>query len=149
MKIEFKDNLKRLIKITYQGFIQYYYAKKLINKIGKDSFNNWNVSIQFSFSISTRLLIIHYDHYENRLDEFPEKEYDNICKAIERQGIKIKREFCPSLENGYLDGTGYWEKHRLGIHIRQCQIDKCEIDYIEETKKVPILKGLCAELVKN
>ena len=47
----------------------------------------------------------------------------------------------------------YWVKYSwtktsgsFDISISNMNIDKCEIEYVEETKKVPKLSGLCAEM---
>ena len=149
MKTELNKNLKDLLRMALRGIKEYYYAKIFLHKIKRDIPKNWNILLQYDFNFRTSLLFIHYDHYEDRIENFPQKSYDNLVNSIEKQGVKMKREFVPSLDSGYLDADGYYKEYKLKIRVRQCQIDKCEIEYIEETKKVPILKGLSAELVKE
>lgn len=104
----------------------------------------WNISIQDA----NRLLIIHHSHYADRIEKKPLISFVNICNEIEKLGIKLDKEYTEYVGGSFdahSNTSTKLENCYFSIHIRQCQVDKCEIEYEEKITKVPVLSGFCQE----
>ena len=124
----------------------YIAAVSLFNKVFKSELpENWQASYNFS---DNRLIII---HYESENEEAPLISFKQICDIASNAGIILKKDtayFGESLV--FLDATAKYkiEDCEFKIHIRQCQVDKCEIEYKEVLEKKAVLTGFCAEVLK-
>lgn len=141
-----KNNLKDAVIQAQEAL---YNVKQLttliteqVNQLAEKLDDTWNILLADNLGKKNRLLIIHYNTKGDLLQEVPQLEFKNVCDIVESIfKVKLEKEF----SGDYLDANAYLPKY--GIHIRQCQIDKCEIEYVEEVTKVAKLTGLCAEVL--
>ncbi len=107
----------------------------------------WEVSYQADGWGPGRLLLIHHGHYNEKKEDAPVVSFVECCRKFEGLGIVMEKTF---VEYTGLDGQSelvkFWPG-RFTVNVRQCQYDKCDIEYTEEIVKKPKLSGLCAELI--
>ena len=105
---------------------------------------NWNINIY-----ENCLLIIHHNDDEKEDDIF--QNFNYLCKQVEQFG-KIKKsfdgEYAYSLSMDGLANIKY-KGGIFSIKIVQLQVDKCDIEWKEETIKKATISGLCKELLNN
>jgi len=104
----------------------------------------WDVTI-----FEKCLLIIH--HNDDKKEDNIFQNFNYLCKQVEQFG-KVEKSFdnqygcCLSID-GVVDikyKNGYFF-----IKISQMQVDKCDIEWKEETVKKATMSGLCKELLNN
>ena len=105
---------------------------------------NWDANIY-----ENCLLIIH--HNDDKKEDNIFQNFNYLCKQVEKFG-KVKKsfdgEYACSLS---IDGLANI-KYKGGIFfikIVQMQVDKCDIEWKEETVKKATMSGLCKELLNN
>ena len=106
--------------------------------------DNWDVKI-----FEDCLLIIHHDTKSKEDNIF--QNFNNLCKQVEKFG-KVKKsfdgDFIYSLSIDGLANIKY-KGGIFSIKIVQMQVDKCDIEWKEETVKKATMSGLCKELLNN
>lgn len=135
---EFKKN-----KIELHASAKFY-DKYLVNQLPE----NWKYCYCKGNSIyefGRLLLISHADTKEDK----PLITFKKLVDYLENLGY----EFDKSFEEYY--GFNAYQKDnvemfdgKFKLHVRQLQYDKCEIEYVEELTKRPVVKGFCAEVLK-
>ena len=108
----------------------------------------WDVSYQPDGYGYGRLLLIHYEHYENKKEDAPIVSFVEVCRKIEGLNINLTKEFQEYVGISASSGLVKYLFGGFTIDIRQCQYDKCDIEWTEEIVKKPKLGKLCAELIK-
>ncbi len=108
---------------------------------------HWSATFRFE---DNRLLIINYSHAEEK-EEAPLISFKTLCNALSAAGYNVRKSV-NDLGSDYIFLDAHSEYHKddisFTIHIRQCQVDKCEIEYQEVTEKKAVLSGFCAEVMK-
>ena len=131
----------RVVKQNKQNIINIKAMRSCLKKINIPIF--WNVNIY-----DNCLLIIHYnDEKENDIFQ----NFNYLCKQVEKFG-KVKKSF--DGEDACLlsiDGLSNikYKGGIFSIKIVQMQVDKCDIEWKEETVKKATMSGLCKELLNN
>ena len=107
---------------------------------------NWDVKIS-----EKCLLIIHHDTESKKKEDNIFQNFNYLCKQVEQFG-KVEKSFdnqyecCLSIDGvaniKYKDGYFF-------IKISQMQVDKCDIEWKEETVKIASMSGLCEKLLNN
>jgi hypothetical protein len=109
----------------------------------------WYVHISHDYFF-TQIMFIH--HSNPATDEItPLVSYTNLCEQANKFSKMVKC-FSDTYSMNSLDADSEVFKYRGGklkLRIVQFQVDKCEIEYVVETKKTARVTGFCAEAIKN
>ena len=107
---------------------------------------NWDAKIT-----NKCLLIIHHDTESKKKEDNIFQNFNYLCKQVEQFG-KVKKsfdgEYAFSLSIDGLADIKY-KGGIFSIKIVQMQVDKCDIQWEEETVKKATMSGLCKELLNN
>jgi len=126
-----------------QNLINIKAMRNCLKKIDIPKF--WDVKIS-----EKCLLIIHHDTESKKKEDNIFQNFNYLCKQVEQFG-KVEKSFdnqygCLSIDGvvniKYKDGYFF-------IKIVQMQVDKCDIEWKEETVKIASMSGLCKELLNN
>ena len=131
-----------ITKKSYEKALEFF--KELFEPIMPE---HWQATFLFEDS---RLLIINYSH-NNEKEDAPLISFKSLCDVLTNAGYEVKKDTTDFGENYlFLDGKATYNKGGVvfEIHIRQTQVDKCEIEYKEVTEKKAVLSGFCAEVLK-
>ena len=110
----------------------------------------WDVSYQPDGWGPGRLLFMHHLSWNQKLgkEDAPLASFVDLCDLVESRGVELEKGF---VEYVGLDANSKKPMKFLGgrfqVNIRQCQYDKCDIEYAEEVVKKPKLSKLCADLI--
>ena len=133
----------RAIKQNKQNIINIKAMRSCLKNINIPK--NWDANIY-----ENCLLIIHHNDDDEKEDNIFQN-FNYLCKQVEQFG-KVKKsfdgEYACSLS---IDGLANI-KYKGGIFfikIVQMQVDKCDIEWKEETVKKATMSGLCKELLNN
>ena len=147
--------LRILTKSTLFHFRNLLYAYVWYKKHIKQVPKFWEVSYQRDSFGYGRLLIIHHSQYDSGKEIAPLVSFIELCKTAGKIGVIFNKEFsqyvgikATSKNPIYLKGRKKKIIAGFNLDITQCQYDKCDIEYVEETVKRPKLIGLCADLIK-
>ena len=153
-KLLYKD-LKLILKRYFSTARNMIFAYRWFNRNIKKLPEHWDLSFQDDSYGYGRLLFIHHSHYDDKKEIAPIVSFVELCKLSEEVGVGLKKEFMEYIGLDAYSKNPVCLKNRknkikagFNLNIRQCQYDKCDVEYVEETKKVPKLIGLCADLIQ-
>ena len=132
----------RAIKQNKQNIINIKAMRSCLKKINIPK--SWDVKI-----FEDCLLIIH--HNDDKKEDNIFQNFNYLCKQVEKFG-KVKKSFdgeyaCTLSIDGLADIK--YKGGIFSIKIVQLQVDKCDIEWKEETIKKATISGLCKELLNN
>ena len=132
----------RAIKQNKQNIINIKAMRSCLKKINIPK--SWDVKI-----FEDCLLIIH--HNDDKKEDNIFQNFNYLCKQVEKFG-KVKKsfdgEYACTLSIDGLANIKY-KGGIFSIKIVQMQVDKCDIEWKEETVKKATISGLCKELLNN
>lgn len=103
---------------------------------------------RIGFGANERIMIVSSTN-ESTLAEFVE-----ICNIVEEHfDIILDKSFEGWIGEGheYMNATDRFhiDGKAVEIDIRKFNIDKCEVEYVDEVVKKPVVSGFCAEVLKK